>query len=209
MADDRGHPVFAWCYDRMSRAEERAGMGEHRRELLANATGRVVEIGAGTGLNFPHYPAAVSEVAAIEPDRHMRRRAVQAAEAEGLAVPVEVRRASAESLPYGDGEFDTAVSTLVLCSVSSPERALAELRRVLKPEGVLLFFEHVRSQDPRAGRWQDRLDRPWGWIAGGCHPNRDTVANIERAGFTVTELRRFAWGPPSPGRPHVRGTAVR
>jgi SAM-dependent methyltransferase len=201
--------VFAWCFERTSRAEERAGMAEHRRGLLANATGRVVEIGAGTGLNFRHYPPAVTEVVAIEPDQHMRRRAVAAAEAEGLAVPVEVRRARGESLPYGDGEFDTAVSTLVLCSVSSPERALAELHRVLKPGGSLLFFEHVRSSKPSTARWQDRLEKPWGWFAGGCHPNRDTVANIERAGFRVTELRRFPWGPPSPARPHVRGMAVR
>jgi len=209
VANDRGHPVFAWCYDRMSRSDERAGMAEHRRDLLADAAGRVVEIGAGTGLNFRHYPAAVQEVAAVEPDPHMLRRAVAAAEAEGQAVPVDMRRARAEELPYADGEFDVAVSTLVLCSVSNPDRALGELHRVLKPGGRLLFFEHVRSTDPSAARWQDRLDRPWGWVAGGCHPNRDTVANIERAGFEVTLLRRFPWGPPSPGRPHVRGAAVR
>ena len=100
---DRGHPLWAWCYDRMARAEERAGMAEHRRDLLANATGRVVEIGAGTGLNFRHYPAAVTEVAAIEPDRNMRRRAVGAAEAEAIAVPVEVRRGRAESLTCRGG----------------------------------------------------------------------------------------------------------
>lgn len=205
---DRGHPLWAWCYDRMARADERAGMAEHRRDLLANATGRVVEIGAGTGLNFWHYPAAVTEVAAIEPDRNMRRRAVGAAEAEAIAVPVEVRRGRAESLPYGDGEFDTAVSTLVLCSVDDVDATLREIRRVLKPGGSLLFFEHVRSTDPGAARWQDRLDRPWGWIAGGCHANRDTVAGLERAGFTLTSLRRFPWGPPSPSRPHVSGAAV-
>jgi ubiquinone/menaquinone biosynthesis C-methylase UbiE len=192
----------------MARAEERAGMGDLRRELLANATGRVVEIGAGTGLNFRHYPSKVTEVAAIEPDRNMRRRAVEAAEAESIAVPIEVRRGRAESLPYVDGEFDTAVSTLVLCSVDDVDATLREIRRVLKPGGSLLFFEHVRSADPAHARWQDRLDRPWGWFAAGCHPNRDTVANIERAGYRVETLQRFPWGPPSPSRPHVSGAAV-
>jgi SAM-dependent methyltransferase len=182
-------------------------MADRRRELLAEATGRVIEIGAGTGLNFGHYPPAVSEVVAIEPDPHMLRRAREALS--GAPVPVEVRRVRAESLPFADGEFDTAVSTLVLCSVRDPEAALGELRRVLRPDGLLLFFEHVRSQEPGHARWQDRLDRPWGWVAGGCHPNRDTAVSIERAGFRFRSLQRFPYGPPSPARPHISGAAIR
>jgi len=191
----------------MARAEERAGMADRRRDLLADAHGRVVEIGAGTGLNFGHYPRAVSEVVATEPDPHMLRRAREAVA--GAPVPVEVRRLRAESLPFADGEFDTAVSTLVLCSVRDPAAALGELHRVLRQDGVLLFFEHVRSRDPGHARWQDRLDRPWGWVAGGCHPNRDTAGSIERAGFRFRSLRRFPHGPPSPGRPHISGVALR
>jgi ubiquinone/menaquinone biosynthesis C-methylase UbiE len=167
----------------------------------------VVEIGAGTGLNFAHYPAAVTEVVATEPDPHMLRRAREAAA--GAPVPVRVVRAPAERLPFGDGEFDTAVSTLVLCSVRDPASALAEVTRVLRPGGSLLFFEHVRSENPRHARWQDRLERPWGWFSGGCHPNRDTVRNIERAGFRFESLERFPYGPPTPARPHVSGAATR
>jgi ubiquinone/menaquinone biosynthesis C-methylase UbiE len=206
MAGDRGHPVFAWFYERMARAEERAGMGEKRRELLAQATGRVIEIGAGTGLNFRHYPPGrVTEVVATEPDSHMLKRATSAA----TVAPVRVRllRTAAESLPFDDQEFDTAVSTLVLCSVRDPAEALGEIRRVLKPGGALLFFEHVRSENPKHARWQDRLRAPWGWVAAGCHPNRDTVANLEEAGFRIESLQRFPWGPPSPARPHVSGAA--
>jgi len=206
MAGDRGHPVFAWFYERTARSEERAGMGEKRRELLSQATGRVIEIGAGTGLNFRHYPPdRVTEVVAIEPDPHMLKRATSAATAG--PVPVELLRTTAESLPFDDDEFDTAVSTLVLCSVRDPAEALAEIRRVVKPGGALLFFEHVRSEDPKKARWQDRLERPWGWMAAGCHPNRDTVANLEAAGYSIESLRRFPWGPPGPGRPHVSGIA--
>jgi ubiquinone/menaquinone biosynthesis C-methylase UbiE len=206
VAGDRGHPVFAWVYERTGRAEERHGMGDQRRDLLAQATGRVIEIGAGTGLNFRHYPPdRVTEVVATEPDPHMLKRATSAATA--AAVRVKLHRLAAEALPFGDGEFDTAVSTLVLCSVRDPAAALAEVRRVLKPGAALLFFEHVRSTDPKHARWQDRLERPWGWVAGGCHPNRDTVANLERAGFRIESLERFPWGPSSPARPHVSGAA--
>ncbi len=207
MARERGHPVFAWAYDRLAAPQERAGMADHRREQLAAASGRVVEIGAGTGLNFRHYPPAVTEVLATEPDPYMLRRARVAART--APVPVEVLRAPAERLPFGDGEFDAAVSTLVLCSVRDPALALAEIRRVLKPEGALLFFEHVRSENPSHARWQDRLERPWGWVAAGCHPNRDTVAAVERAGFRITSLRRFPFGPPQPARPHAAGSATR
>jgi SAM-dependent methyltransferase len=201
-----GHPVYAWVYDRLSRAEERGEMGERREALLAGASGRVVEIGPGTGLNFAHYPAAVAEVVAVEPDPHMLRRA--AAAAAPASVPVRLVRGAAERLPLEDGGFDLAVATLVLCTVRDQGRALAELRRVLRPGGSLLFFEHVRSARPTHARWQDRLDRPWGWVAGGCHANRDTVAAIEGAGFEIERLERFPYGPPAPTRPHATGAAV-
>jgi ubiquinone/menaquinone biosynthesis C-methylase UbiE len=181
-------------------------MSDIRRNLLAGAAGRVLEIGAGTGLNFRHYPPAVSEVVATEPDPYMLRRARAAAAA--APVRLDVIRARAESLPLDDDGFDTAVATLVLCNVQDPPAALAELRRVLRPGGRLLFFEHVRSERPAHARWQDRLERPWGWVAGGCHPNRDTVANLERAGYSVEDLRRFPFGPPSLTRPHVTGAAT-
>jgi SAM-dependent methyltransferase len=206
VARDRGHPIFAWAYDFLARPQERAGMADRRDELLAAAHGRVVEIGAGTGLNFRHYPPAVTEVVATEPDRHMLLRTRAAAH--NAPVPVEVIRAPAERLPFDGDEFDTAVSTLVLCSVRDPARSLAEVRRVLKPGGSLLFFEHVRSENPRHARWQDLVERPWGWFAGGCHPNRDTVAALERAGFRLESLRRFPFGPPMPARPHATGVAV-
>ncbi|MFL5796988.1 MAG: class I SAM-dependent methyltransferase [Actinomycetota bacterium] len=206
MTRERGHPVFAWAYDRLAAAEERGGMADHRREQLAAAAGSVVEIGAGTGLNFRHYPPAVTRLVATEPDPYMLRRARVAART--APVPVEVLRAPAERLPFGDGEFDVVVSTLVLCSVRDPAVALAEILRVLKPGGAFLFLEHVRSENPTHARWQDRLERPWGWVAAGCHPNRDTVAAVERAGFRIASLRRFPFGPLQPARPHVSGTAT-
>ena len=207
MAGDRGHPVFAWCYARLAKSQERAGMADRRRDLLAGASGRILEIGAGTGLNFAHYPPAVTEVVATEPDPHMLRRAREAAA--GAPVPVTVVQAPAERLPFPDGEFDAVVSTLVLCSVRDPADALGEIRRVLRPDGVLLFFEHVRSLSPGHARWQDRLERPWGWVSGGCHPNRDTAGSIERAGFTFRSIERFPFGPPAPARPHISGAAFR
>ena len=203
--EDRGHPVFAWCYARFAQAGERAGFADRRRDLLARARGRVLEIGAGTGLNFPHYQEGVTEVVATEPDPNMLRHAREAAPT--APVPVRVLRAPAERLPFADGEFDVAVSTLVVCGVTDPDKALGELRRVLRPAGSLLFLEHVRSDRPRLARWQDRLERPWGWVAAGCHPNRDAVGAIERAGFTVERVKRFPFGPLAVSRPHVSGLA--
>ena len=177
-------------------------MAERRRDLLANAFGRVVEVGSGTGLNFAHYPRSVAQVLAVEPDRHMLRRSREAAAR--APVPVQLERGFAEEVPVGDGWADFVVTTLVLCSVPWPADALAEARRVLKPGGRLLFLEHVRSNSPRLARWQDRLERPWGFFGGGCHPNRDTVGTILDAGFRLEELERF----PMPGLPLVRPHAV-
>jgi SAM-dependent methyltransferase len=202
-----GHPVFAWVYARVAPRQDARGTAEHRRRLLAPAIGRVVELGAGTGLNLPFYPPAVTDVLALEPDPHMFRRLVEAMPA--APVPVAVRRMPAVPLELGDGVADTIVCSLVLCSVPDQAATLGEARRVLAPGGRLLFFEHVRSSDARLARWQDRLERPWGWGAGGCHPNRDTVAAIEAAGFEVEELDRWDERGGGLAKPHVLGHATR
>jgi SAM-dependent methyltransferase len=202
-----GHPVFAWVYACLAPRQDARGTVEHRRRLLATATGRAIELGAGTGLNLPHYPPAVTDVLALEPDPHMFRRLVDAMPT--ASVPVAVGRMPAAPLELGDGSADTIVCSLVLCSVPDQAAALAEARRVLVPGGRLLFFEHVRATDARLARWQDRLERPWGWGAGGCHPNRDTVAAIEAAGFTVEDLDRWDERGGGLAKPHVLGRASR
>jgi ubiquinone/menaquinone biosynthesis C-methylase UbiE len=185
-----GHPIFAAIYDRALAACERDGLREMRAELLADARGETLEIGAGTGHNLDHYPDSVTRLVLAEPDPHMAKRLrAHALEARGDAT--EVIEAPAESLPFKDGSFDTVVSTLVLCTVQDPGRAASELRRVLRDDGRLLLIEHVRSPDsPRIARWQDRLERPWGWFAGGCHPNRDTAAPLAAAGFDLRDARQ-------------------
>ena len=206
-----GHPLFALVYERLARIAERGFMGRARRELVGPAAGRVLEIGAGTGHSFAHYGEAAERVVAIEPDAHMLARAEARAAERGDGL-VELRQLDAERLPFADASFDTAIASLVLCSVDSPPAALAELRRVLRPGGTLRFYEHVRSESPLGARGQDAVTPVWRRVAGGCHPNRDTVAEIERAGFRVTELRRTKVGPPVPPlavvRPHVMGVAL-
>src|SRR5215204_5109667 len=200
-----GHPVFAALYDPISASMERRWMGGRRRRLLAGARGAVLEIGGGTGANLAHY-RDVDRVVVTEPDPFMRRRLDQKlAEAR---VPLEVSATGAEALPFPDGSFDTVVSTLVLCTVPDQESALEEVRRVLRPGGRLLFIEHVRAAGSTA-RWQDRLDPLWGRLHGGCHPNRDTVAAIEEAGFEIETFESFY--PPiflSSFTPHVQGSAT-
>jgi ubiquinone/menaquinone biosynthesis C-methylase UbiE len=201
------HPVFARCYARVGHLMD-AEIGDHRRRLLAGLVGRVLEVGAGNGLNFPHYPATVTEVLAIEPEPYLRRLAEPAAQK--APVPIRVVAGTAEALPAPDATVDAVVASLVLCTVTDPERALAEIHRVLHPGGTLRFYEHVRATDPRLARWQDRLERPWGWLVGGCHPNRDTVAAIAASGLRLVALDRFDLkAMPPPARPHVLGTAQR
>ncbi len=201
------HPVFARCYARVGHLLD-AEVAGHRSKLLAGLAGRVIEVGAGNGLSFPHYPATVTEVVAVEPEPYLRRLALAAARR--APVPIRVVDGTAEALPAPDTAVDAVVASLVLCTVQDLDRALAEARRVLRPGGTLRFFEHVRGEDPRLARWQDRLERPWGWLAGGCHPNRDTVAAITAAGLRVVALERFdLQAMPALARPHVLGVAER
>ena len=196
--------MIGWLYDLCGRVGERKGLADRRRALLAPLEGEVVEIGAGTGLNLAHYERA-ARVVAVEPDasmaRRLRRRAAEA------RVPVDVVDASAERLPFPDASFDHAVATLVLCSVSDPAAALAELRRVLRPDGSFVFLEHVRG-DRRLARWQDRV-APVHVRVFGCHPNRDTAVEIERAGFRLERLERTTLPAAHPlVRPAIHGVAT-
>jgi ubiquinone/menaquinone biosynthesis C-methylase UbiE len=178
--------VFSAVYDRFLESTEEAGLREKRRAALTSARGRTIEIGSGTGANLELYPEAVTELVLAEPDRHMIKRLRPKARA--TAPDAEVVQAPAEALPFEDASFDSAVFTLVLCTVPDPGAALAEAARVLKPGGRLLFLEHVRSKSPATARWQDRLLRPWRFFADGCHCNRDTVAAIEASLFSVEAL---------------------
>jgi SAM-dependent methyltransferase len=201
------HPVFARFFHRFSGLMERE-VGRRRDELLAGLTGRVLEVGAGNGMNFRHYPPRVDSVVAVEPEPYLRGKAEEAALR--APVPVSVRDGVADPLPFDEGEFDAAVACLVLCTVPDPERALQELRRVLRPGGELRFLEHVRSPNPRKAGVQRRLDAWGAWprMSGGCHCSRDTRASIEAAGFTVASVRDFSLGPGwMITNPHVLGVA--
>jgi ubiquinone/menaquinone biosynthesis C-methylase UbiE len=198
--------IFAAVYEPLSLRAEKTFGAELKSALLADANGRVLEIGVGTGLSFLHYPE-VDELVGVDPSEPMLRRARRRAEKVGRDVPLV--EAPAEALPFEDDSFDTVVSLTVLCTVEDPARTLGEIRRVLRPGGRLLFLEHVRSSDPKRARAQDRFERPWGWISGGCHPNRRTLNEIETAGFEVTDLEESEIEHvPSLVRPHITGTAV-
>ncbi|WAL63931.1 class I SAM-dependent methyltransferase [Amycolatopsis cynarae] len=200
------HPVFARVYPRLAAWAETAGAAEHRRELLAGATGRVIEIGAGHGANFPHYPATVTEVLAVEPEPTLRAQAERAARS--APIPVTVAEGTAEALPAADSSFDVAVTSLVLCSVRDVPTALREIRRVLRGDGELRFYEHIRSHDRRFARYQRFVDVLWPRFSGGCHLVRPTDETIAESGFTVTEARYLRFPAPAvPMSPHVLGTA--
>jgi ubiquinone/menaquinone biosynthesis C-methylase UbiE len=207
----RGHPIFAAAYDLLTRGVERGGLDQMRAELLGAARGRTLELGAGTGHNLAHYPDSVSELVLTEPDPHMARRLrrrLAARAPEGISA--RVVEAPAESLPFEDASFDSLVATLVLCTVESPDRAADEIFRVLRPGGRMLVLEHVRSGHPGLARWQDRLERPWGWMAGGCHPNRETTRALGAAGFDIRSLTGARMPKTVPiVRPMVRGAACR
>jgi SAM-dependent methyltransferase len=198
---DRIRPAL---YDFFGQRMEKS-FAEHRRKALASASGRVLEIGGGTGFNLPHYPGTIDELVVTEPNAGMLRRARRRA----ADRPMTFVQAAAESLPFEDSSFDTVVSTLVLCSVDDVDRALAEVHRVLRPGGQLIFVEHVRSSDPRTARWQDRLERPWHALADGCHPNRATLERLEAGPFELVDVERGEL-PKSPPivRPLVAGRAI-
>jgi ubiquinone/menaquinone biosynthesis C-methylase UbiE len=204
------HPLFARFYAWVSPRIEKAGFGERRDQLLTGLTGRVIEIGAGNGMNFAHYPSGVTQVLAVEPEPHLRELA--AGEAAKAPVPIEVVDGTADRLPADGASFDAAIASLVLCSVPDVPAALAEIRRVLRPGGQLRFLEHVRADSPGLARVQQVLDATvWPTFGGGCHPNRDTRAAIEAAGFTidyVDQLRIPETRIPAPTSPHILGTAT-
>ena len=198
---------FSAVYDSLMKSTEEAGMREIRRETLAAARGRTIDIGAGTGINVELYPEGVTELVLAEPDEHMLNRLRPKTATWGREA--DVVQAPADRLPFEDDSFDTAVFTLVLCTVPDPRAALDEAARVLKPGGKLLFVEHVRSEDQGLARWQDRLEGPWRLLGDGCHCNRDTVANIEASPFQVEEVVKGEL-PKSPPlvRPLVHGQAT-
>lgn len=206
---DLSHPIFARLYPRLDAASARAGGDAHRAELLAGASGRVLEVGAGHGANFAHYPPEVTEVVAVEPEPRLRAKA--GALAARAPVPVTVRPGLAEDLDADDASFDAAVASLVLCSVRDPVRVLAELRRILKPGGELRYYEHVRGRTPGKVRFQRCVDVVWPYLAAGCRVSRPTDEWIAGAGFTVREERRFEFPAArgNPASPHVIGLAVR
>ena len=203
------HRFFAAIWDRMIAGSEKAGLAEMRAQTAGAASGRTLELGAGTGNNLPYYTEEVTELVLSEPDPHMAKRLRKhLTESPPRARAVTVVEAPAESLPFEDASFDSIVSTLVLCSVEDPGRVAGELARLLRPGGRLLYLEHVRDPDEgRLARWQDRLERPWGWFGAGCHPNRPTEPTLRRAGFdTEATMEEFPKGPPIV-RPLARGSA--
>lgn len=207
----RRHPIFARVYGRLAPAMDRGGLTEYRKALLEGAGGRVLEVGAGAGSNFAHYPPQVTGVLALEPEPHLRRLARRAA---GTAsVQVQVQDGVAESLAADDESFDTVVACLMLCSVNDRAAALAEMYRVLRPGGRLHFFEHVRAGTPGLRRVQRALDATlWPTFSGGCHLSADTETAIERAGFGYVHIRHLTWPPgrvANPSSPHILGVALR
>ena len=174
---------FAALYDTLMAPLERGGFQAIRQQLLRQARGKVLEIGAGTGINFSYYTEA-AYVIALDPDPAMVARSLP--RAQQAAVPIDVIVARAEALPFPDHTFDTVIGTLVFYTIPEPRQALCELQRISKPGGTALFFEHVRVHHPLVGRLQDWLTPVWKHVAGGCHLNRDTLALLTQAGFAVT-----------------------
>jgi ubiquinone/menaquinone biosynthesis C-methylase UbiE len=199
--------LFSWGYDRMMGRGERAGFADLRHRLVGAAAGDVLEVGAGTGLNLPHYTDRVSHLTLTEPDPSMLRRLQAAVSRSGREATV--LRAPAEDLPFDDATFDTVVCTLVLCGVQDQPRAIREISRVLKPTGQLLFVEHVRAGDDRLARRQDRCNWASNLVAG-CDCNRPTERQLELGGFRLDELTHGEL-PKAPTfvRPMITGRAVR
>lgn len=198
---------FSALYDRCFKAAEEAGLRDLRRDVLKAARGRVLELGAGTGLNLELYPLDASDLTLTEPDPHMVKQLRKRVAA--LRSAAQVVEAPGEKLPFEDDSFDTVVVTLVLCTVPDPEATLQEIKRVLKPDGQFLFLEHVRSPDPDLAKWQDRLEKPWRFLGDGCHCNRDTESALETAGFQLSDVEHpeLPKAPPIV-KPMAKGRAV-
>jgi len=209
MPRDKGHRWFAAVWDWQTRHEP-GKLREWRKEVAGGARGRVLEIGCGGGANFEHYGESATEIVATDPDpfmlQHARSRVAQ------LQGRVEVQQASAEALPFDDASFDTVVSTVNMCSIGDPARALAEIRRVLKPGGEYRFFDHVRYGNAIGGFVQDVATPVWKWLGAGCHPNRDIERLIRGAGLNIVQIDHPTVVPPIPPlvivRPCIKGVAV-
>lgn len=201
--------LLSLIYDRFMRASERACLEEWRTELLADLSGSILEIGAGTGANVPRYPAAVKKLVLVDDDPHMLAKLETRIANVRCEIEIEVREASAVSLPFPDASFDAVVSTLVLCSVSDADAVLREIRRVLRPNGVFVYLEHVAGEEGSSRfAWQRRVEPVWKRIAGNCHLTRRTGDTIRRAGFVVEDERRESMRKALPiVRPTVRGIA--
>lgn len=202
------HPIFARIYARIADAAEAKGAAEHRDEMLAGLSGIAIEIGAGSGLNFGHYPSTVDQVHAVEPEPHLRKLAEAAARTAPVAVTV--LDGTADRLPVPDGSCDAAVCSLVLCSVTDQAAALAEIKRVLRPGGEIRLYEHVIDPSPKFARFQRRVDIVHPYVSGGCHVTRDTEAAVLAAGFEIVHLRRFRFAPDrlaTAAAPKILGTA--
>jgi ubiquinone/menaquinone biosynthesis C-methylase UbiE len=204
-------PLFARIQARASAVEERKGGAERRRQMLDGLAGRVVEVGAGSGVSFAHYPIAVTELIAVEPEPSLRERAGRAAVS--APVPVTVIDGMAEQLPLPDASVDAVVLAGVLCSVPDPGRALSEMARVVRPGGELRFYEHVLARNARLARLQRLLDASvWPRLFGGCHPTRDTAQLLADSAFTVDASERFSFRPTllaTPVAPRILGRAHR
>ena len=202
--------LMAKFYDRLLEQSEEACLRDWRRDLLAGVTGRVLEVGAGTGLNVPYYTSNVTHLVLSEPEPHMRSK-LQSRLAAALPAEVELGDATLDHLPMPDQSFNTVVSTLVLCSVRDLDQALDEIRRVLVPGGQLVFLEHIGAEDhPDRLKWQRRIEPLWKVLAGNCHLTRRTEQAIERAGFDVNQIERESIRKAMPlTRPSIRGIAVK
>jgi ubiquinone/menaquinone biosynthesis C-methylase UbiE len=204
------HPLCARLYAKLAGAAESRGVADQRRRMLAGLAGDVVEIGAGNGLNFSHYPQAVTLVHAFEPDPYLRVLALRASD--HAAVPVKVGDAVAEDLPLDDASVDAAVASLVLCSVRDPVRAITELHRVVRLGGELRFNEHVASERPLGRALQRMADATvWPTLSGGCHLGRDTRTTLEQGGFRIERVERFVFSVSAldPPKSHILGAARR
>lgn len=187
----------------LARRAERGEIGRRRHALLSLASGRVLDIGTGTGESFKHLPATVRQLVAVEPDPAMLRQARQ--RFDEAPVPVCLVQSQSECLPFSSGAFDTVVACLVLCTVGDPAATVAELHRVLRSGGRLLLMEHVRAYDDGLAEWQDLVERPWSWLHGGCRPNRPTLETVQGAGFRLGPLERYGFAV----LPHIQGVAER